>query len=85
MGYGKRSLNRVRPPDYSCLVHRADRMGIALKMAQDKLPVKTEFISAKTPPRLGDICSSTLTAPVEAQPIPALPDIDTKDEGMAVG
>jgi hypothetical protein len=54
-------------------------------MAQDKLPVKTEFISAKTPPRLGDICSSTLTAPVEAQPIPALPDIDTKDEGMAVG
>lgn len=39
----------------------------ALKLAQVKMPVATEFINAQTPPRLGSIVSSDLAAPVQAQ------------------
>ena len=45
---------------------------LALKMAQDKLPVKTEFITVNTAPRLGSIVSPSLTAPRSAQPLPPL-------------
>ncbi len=55
-------------------------------MAQDKLPVKTEFITAKTPARLGSISSSTLSDPVQTLPIPALlAEMDAKDEGRTAG
>ncbi|BEJ14383.1 hypothetical protein CspHIS471_0401500 [Cutaneotrichosporon sp. HIS471] len=39
----------------------------ALKLAQVKIPVKTEFISHKTPPRLGTLVSGELSKPEEAQ------------------
>jgi hypothetical protein len=39
----------------------------ALKLAQVKIPVKTEFISPKTPPRLGTLVSAELSKPEEAQ------------------
>ena len=39
----------------------------ALKLAQVKIPVPTEFITTATPPRLGSIVSNELSRPVEAQ------------------
>jgi ribosomal protein L16 len=39
----------------------------ALKLAQVKIPVPTEFITVATPPRLGSIVSHDLVKPVEAQ------------------
>ncbi|CAK9786963.1 hypothetical protein CC85DRAFT_286178 [Cutaneotrichosporon oleaginosum] len=39
----------------------------ALKLAQVKIPVKTEFISPNTPPRLGTLVSGELGKPEEAQ------------------
>ena len=59
---------------------------LALKMAQDKLPVKTEFITVNTAPRLGSIVSSSLTAPLSAQPIPALlAQQGTRDKSSTLG
>ena len=54
-------------------------------MAQDKLPVKTEFITAKTPARLGDIVSDALRQPAAAQAVPALlAEMDANGEGRAL-
>lgn len=39
----------------------------ALKLAQVKFAVGTEFISTSTPPRLGNIVSHDLAKPAEAQ------------------
>lgn len=57
----------------------------ALKLAQVKLPVPTEFITRASSPRLGSISSSALTPPPPALPVPAqLAELDAKDEGGAV-
>lgn len=59
--------------------------GVALRLAQVKLPVQTEFISHNTPARLGSLTSSTLAPPPSALPAPAqLAELDAKDEGGAV-
>lgn len=39
----------------------------ALKLAQVKIPVKTEFVTPTTPPRLGTLVSSELSKPEDAQ------------------
>lgn len=39
----------------------------ALKLAQVKIPVRTEFVTPKTPPRLGGLVSSELEKPEDAQ------------------
>lgn len=44
----------------------------AFKLAQAKLPVKSEMISTATAPRLGRIVSHELDHPPASQPIPAL-------------
>ena len=44
----------------------------AFKVAQAKLPVKSEIITASTAPRLGRIVSHDLKDPISAQPVPAL-------------
>lgn len=60
-------------------------MEVALKLAQVKLPVQTEFITQTTAPRLGSITSSTLAPPPPALPAPAqLAELDAKEEGGAV-
>lgn len=46
--------------------------GIAFKLAQAKLPVRSEFITTATPPRLGNIVSHDLPTPAGNLPIPAL-------------
>ena len=51
-------------------------------MAQDRLPVKSEFITVNTPARLGDIVSNSLEIPAAARIIPAaLVEMDTADQG----
>ena len=58
----------------------------ALRLAQVKLPVQTEFITHNTPARLGSLTSSSLAPPPSALPVPAqLAELDAKDEGGAVG
>jgi hypothetical protein len=44
----------------------------AFKLAQAKLPVKSEMISTATAPRLGRIVSHELDHPASSRPIPAL-------------
>ena len=58
-------------------------MEIALKLAQDKLPVKTEFINTRTPPRLGSIVSADLVAPGTVQPAALVEDGVAVDEILA--
>lgn len=59
--------------------------GAALRLAQVKLPVPTEFITRASSPRLGSISSASLTPPPPALPVPAqLAELDAKDEGGAV-
>ncbi|WVQ72221.1 ribosomal protein L16 [Cryptococcus sp. DSM 104548] len=56
----------------------------ALKLAQARLPLQTEFITTSSFPRLGSISSPTLTSPPAAQPIPNnLAWMDAKEEGGA--
>ncbi|TYJ53044.1 ribosomal protein L16 [Cryptococcus floricola] len=56
----------------------------ALKLAQARLPLQTEFITTSSFPRLGSISSPTLTPPPAAQPIPNnLAWMDAKEEGGA--
>ena len=56
----------------------------ALKLAQVKLPVPSEFITASSPPRLGALADDSLAPPPSALPVPArLVELDAKDEGGA--
>ncbi|WWD22649.1 ribosomal protein L16 [Kwoniella shandongensis] len=56
----------------------------ALKLAQARLPLQTEFITISAPPRLGKISSPKLAHPPSARPLPAgLAYFDAKDEGGA--
>ncbi|WVQ82807.1 ribosomal protein L16 [Cryptococcus sp. DSM 104549] len=56
----------------------------ALKLAQCRLPVQTEFVNLSSTPRLGHIASNDLTPPPAAQVGPAaLAWMDAKDEGAA--
>ncbi|EIW72983.1 hypothetical protein TREMEDRAFT_18219, partial [Tremella mesenterica DSM 1558] len=56
----------------------------ALKLAQVKLPVQSEFINLSSPPRLGNIASASLLPPTYAQAVPALlAEMDAKDRGGA--
>lgn len=58
----------------------------AIRLAQVKLPVPSEFISHAAPPRLGSITTSALAPPPEATPVPALLAAqDAKGEGKARG
>lgn len=57
---------------------------IALRLAQMKLPVQTEFIHHTAPARLGSLSSSALGLPAAALPAPAqLAELDAKDEGSS--
>ncbi|KAL7420818.1 39S ribosomal protein L16, mitochondrial [Cryptotrichosporon argae] len=57
----------------------------ALKLAQVKLSVPSEFITTSSPPRLGHIASHALVPPPAARSVPAqLADLDAKGEGHAV-
>ncbi|WVF66488.1 ribosomal protein L16 [Kwoniella sp. CBS 6097] len=63
---------------------RAEIAKAALKLAQARLPLQTEFITNETGPRLGRYSSASLQSPPSAQPIPAkLVELDVKDEGGA--
>ncbi|KAK8844797.1 ribosomal protein L16 [Kwoniella newhampshirensis] len=56
----------------------------ALKLAQARLPLQTEFINISSSPRLGKISSPSLAAPPSARTLPAgLAFFDAKDEGGA--
>ncbi|WVR03093.1 ribosomal protein L16 [Kwoniella sp. DSM 27419] len=56
----------------------------ALKLAQARLPLQTEFITSAAGPRLGHLSSTSLPHPPAAQPIPAaLAELDAKNEGGA--
>jgi len=62
---------------------RADQT--ALRLAQMKLPVQTEFITHNTPSRLGTLSTTSLGPPSAALPVPAqLAELDAKDEGGAL-
>lgn len=51
---------------------------LALRLAQIKLPVPTEFITAAAPPRLGNITSSTLEHPLKDVVTPSLTGSEIK-------
>ena len=51
---------------------RVQRLPPAFRLAQVKLPVKSEIITTATAPRLGSIVSHDLTHPAASRPIPAL-------------
>lgn len=55
----------------------------AFKLAQAKLPVKSEIITTASAPRLGNIVSHDLKHPVGAQPIPALLETMEKKIGRS--
>lgn len=56
----------------------------ALKLAQVKLPVPSEFITVTSPPRLGALADARLAPPPSALPVPAqLAELDAKDQGGA--
>lgn len=79
---GKKSPSRVSRPKPTTVASSLTLA--ALKLAQVKLPVTSEFIDATTPPRLGSISSASLVKPPAAQPVPAqLAELDAKDEGSA--
>lgn len=55
----------------------------ALKLAQVKMPVHTEFVTMQTPPRLGNIVSDDLAKPLQAQPTVATLDVLTPAQQAA--
>ncbi|WRT63189.1 ribosomal protein L16 [Kwoniella shivajii] len=56
----------------------------ALKLAQARLPLQTEFIRLSSSPRLGRISGHSLRPPPYARPVPqTLAALDAKDEGRA--
>ena len=58
----------------------------AMRLAQVKLPVPTEFITSSSTPRLGDITSDHLDHPVSAAPLSEIPELsDMRKEGGAAG
>ncbi|WWD06368.1 ribosomal protein L16 [Kwoniella europaea PYCC6329] len=56
----------------------------ALKLAQARLPLQTEFITLSSSPRLGKISHDNLASPSYARPVPnPIVELDVKDEGRA--
>ncbi|KAK6904674.1 ribosomal protein L16 [Kwoniella mangroviensis CBS 10435] len=56
----------------------------ALKLAQARLPLQTEFITLSSSPRLGKISHDNLVSPSYARPVPnPIVELDVKDEGRA--
>nr|XP_019048163.1 ribosomal protein L16 [Kwoniella bestiolae CBS 10118]OCF27093.1 ribosomal protein L16 [Kwoniella bestiolae CBS 10118] len=56
----------------------------ALKLAQARLPLQTEFITLSSSPRLGKISHDDLASPSYARPVPnPIVELDAKDEGRA--
>ncbi|OWT37733.1 ribosomal protein L16 [Cryptococcus neoformans] len=92
MGKGKGSFEywscRVKPGKVIMEVGggdiREEIAKAALKLAQARLPLQTEFITLSSPPRLGRIATPALADPPSAQPIPNnLAYLDAKEEGGA--
>ncbi|WWC90222.1 ribosomal protein L16 [Kwoniella dendrophila CBS 6074] len=92
MGKGKGSFEywscRVKPGKVIMEVGggniREEIAKSALKLAQARLPLQTEFITLQSSPRLGKISNDKLSSPSYAQPIPqTLVELDAKNEGRA--
>nr|KIR48442.1 ribosomal protein L16 [Cryptococcus bacillisporus CA1280] len=92
MGKGKGSFEywscRVKPGKVIMEVGggdiREEIAKAALKLAQARLPLQTEFITLSSSPRLGRIATPALADPPSAQPIPNnLAYLDAKEEGGA--
>nr|XP_018266116.1 ribosomal protein L16 [Kwoniella dejecticola CBS 10117]OBR88274.1 ribosomal protein L16 [Kwoniella dejecticola CBS 10117] len=92
MGKGKGSFEywscRVKPGKVIMEVGgggiREEIAKAALKLAQARLPLQTEFITIDSSPRLGKISSDGLRSPSYALPVPnPIVELDAKDEGRA--
>ncbi|WWC67347.1 mitochondrial 54S ribosomal protein uL16m [Kwoniella pini CBS 10737] len=92
MGKGKGSFEywscRVKPGKVIMEVGgggiREEIAKAALKLAQARLPLQTEFITIDSSPRLGKLSSQVLQSPSYALPIPnPIVELDAKNEGRA--
>lgn len=85
MGISERKSPRlVRPFPFGIVKFLVSCHPTALKLAQARLPLQTEFITLSSPPRLGRIATPALADPPAAQPIPNnLAYLDAKEEGGA--